>query len=55
MAGSLGLKDKISPLAVQMPYTCLDELKELMEITDLEWSVINYISLEPTQEKILAV
>lgn len=25
-----------------------------MEISELEWSVINYISLEPLQEKILA-
>jgi len=55
MAGSLGLEDKISPLIVQMPYTCLEELKELMEITELEWTVINYISLEPTQARILTV
>ena len=54
MAGSLGLNEKISPLTVQMSFASLAELKALMEISDLDWSVINYISLEPLQDKILA-
>ncbi len=37
-----------------MSFASLPELKALMEISDLEWSVINYISLEPLQDKILA-
>lgn len=54
MAGSLGLNDKISPLTVQMSFAPLAELKDLMQTSEPDWSVINYISLQPLQDRILA-